>query len=247
MAEYGNKDSEAKNDIVQETWDTWRDYSRQRETWAQNAQEDIEFRLGVQWTKEQEAVLRGRGQAPIVVNRVHPAVETAKAMLTANRPSFRVAAREDSDNKIAQVMSTMLSYMYDISDGRAVVRRIVDDYYTTGLGYMLVYQDPLKDMGKGEVCIRDVDPLDVYVDPNARSQFFDDAENIIVSRLYTREQAKKLYPQYSTAIENSSNANGSTFDTDRPETNRFNDGSAVFPESTQTKTVHSFGAKEMIM
>ena len=64
-----------------------------------------------QWTKEQAQTLEARGQAPIVVNRVHPAVETAKAMLTANRPSFSAAPREDSDNKVAQVKSALLSNM----------------------------------------------------------------------------------------------------------------------------------------
>ena len=42
--------------------------------------------------------------------------------------------------------------------------------------------------------LKDIDPLDVYVDPNS-SQFFDDAENIIISRNFTKSQAKSLYPQ----------------------------------------------------
>ena len=138
---------------VQKVQDLWRTYSKNRETWAQHAQEDKEFRLGKQWTQEQKQVLESRGQAAIVVNRIHPAVEAAKAMITANRPSFRCAAREDSDNKVAQVLSHLLSYMYDISDGRSVIREVVDDYYVTGLGYIHCYQDPMMDMGKGEVCI----------------------------------------------------------------------------------------------
>ena len=105
-------------------------------------------------------------------------------MLTSNRPSFRAAPREDSDNKVAQVVSNLLAYMYDISDGRTVVRQAVDDYYVMGVGYIHVYQNPMMDMGKGEVCFHDVDPLDVYVDPNSRSRFFDDAENIIISKLF---------------------------------------------------------------
>ena len=140
--------------------------------------------MGRQWTKEQEDTLKARGQAPIVVNRIHPAVEAAKAMMSANRPSFRVAPREDSDNKVAQTLSALLAYMYDISDGRTVIRQMIDDYYVTGLGYIQVYQDPMMDMGKGEVCIHDVDPLDVYVDPNSRDKFFNDAENIIISKLF---------------------------------------------------------------
>ena len=228
-------------EVVQKVQDLFRTYSKNRETWANHAQEDKEFRLGKQWTNEQKRVLESRGQAPIVVNRIHPAVEAAKAMITANRPSFRCAAREDSDNKVAQVLSHLLAYMYDISDGRSVIREVVDDYYVTGLGYIHVYQDPMMDMGKGEVCFHSVDPLDVYVDPNSRSRFFDDAENIIISRFFTRDQAKKLYPMYEKAIDN---AESDRF-TDRPITDRADDGETIFPEDTETKTEHgTFGQND---
>jgi hypothetical protein len=219
-----------KKDIVDETLQLFDDYSSKRDNWALQAKEDKEFRLGKQWTAEQRKALESRGQAPIVINRVHPAVESAKAMLTANRPSFRCAPREDSDNKVAQVMSALLTYMYDISDGRGVIRQAVDDYYTMGMGFIQVYQDPSKDMGKGEVCFHDVDPLDVYVDPNSRHKLFDDAENIIISKLFTKDQAKQLYPLYSKAIDNAQSDSGNKVDFNAPWTEREDDGEVTFPE-----------------
>ena len=224
------KPAHDERDFVNETIDIYQRYSKKRDTWAVEAKEDREFRLGKQWTTEQAEVLKKRGQAPIVVNRIHPAVETAKAMITANRPSFRVAPREDSDKKVANVVSSLLAYMYDISDGRSIIRKVVDDYYVMGVGYMQVYQDPMMDMGKGEVCIHDLDPLDVYVDPNSQHKFFDDAENVIVSRLFTKEQAKKLYPMYKKDIEDSN----SEQDWNAPETGRNFDGSVHFPEDVGT-------------
>ena len=213
-------------EIVSETLQLYKDYSKKRDAWAQQAKEDKEFRLGRQWTKKQAEVLESRGQAPIVINRIHPAVEAAKALLTAKRPSFRAAPREDSDNKVAQVLSALLSYMYDISDGESIIKQAIDDYYVMGIGYINVYQDPMKDMGKGEVCMHNIDPLDVYVDPNSRNKFFDDAENILVSRLFSREQAKKLYPKYKKEIDDAS----SEQDFNMPETGRDNQNEIFFPE-----------------
>ena len=227
---YSKKDNIQKNDIVNETLQIFDDYSSKRDNWAAQAKEDKEFRLGKQWSAEQRETLESRGQAPIVINRIHPAVESAKSMLTSNRPSFRCAPREDSDNKLAQVMSGMLAYMYDISDGRTVIRQAVDDYYVMGVGYLQVYQDPSKDMGKGEVCFHDVDPLDVYVDPNSRNRYFDDAENIIVSKLFTKDQAKNLYPMYEEAIENANSDSGNKVDFNAPFTEREDDGEVTFPE-----------------
>ena len=226
---YSEKDNKSV-DIVDETLELFDNYSSKRDNWAQQAKEDKEFRLGRQWTKTQKDVLESRGQAPIVINRVHPAVESAKAMLTANRPAFRCAPREDSDNKVAQVFSNLLAYMYDISAGRSVIRQAVDDYYVMGVGYINVYQEPTMDMGKGEVCFHDIDPLDVYVDPNSRHRLFDDAENIIVSKLFTKEQAKKAWPKYAKAIENAQSDSGNRVDFNAPDTGRADDGEVTFPE-----------------
>jgi hypothetical protein len=106
-----------------------------------------------------------------------------------------------------------------------------------GLGAMMVYIDPLKDFGRGEVCIKDIDPLDVYIDPNARDRLCDDAENVIVSRLFTKEQAMRMYPQYENAIKTAQ----SDLHSDRPTTSRIDDKGIVFPEDTATKTDINFG------
>ena len=223
--------------IVDETIDLFKTYSEKRETWAQHVQEDREFRFGKQWTKEQTDKLLARGQAPIVVNRIHPAVESAKALITTNRPSFRVSPREDSDNQTAQAINGLLEYIWQISDGGARLRTIVDDYYVAGLGWMLVYQDPMADMGKGEVKLRDVDPLDVYPDPNARERNLDDAENIIISRLFTKKQAIRMEPMYSKKIKKAS----SDQDSDRPVTEGVDGGATSWPEETNTTTNITFG------
>ena len=122
--------------------------------------------------------------------------------------------------------------MYDISDGRNVVRQAVDDYYVMGMGFIHIYQDPMKDMGKGEVCMHDVDPLDVYIDPNSRDRFFDDAENIIISKFFTKAQAEKLWPMYKEKIENASSKGGygNAQDWNAPATTREDDGEVQFPE-----------------
>ena len=90
---YTKKDGKSNKNIVTDTHDLFDKYSAKRDNWAKHAKEDKEFRLGKQWTKEQRETLESRGQAAIVINRIHPAVETAKSMLTSNRPSFRAAPR----------------------------------------------------------------------------------------------------------------------------------------------------------
>ena len=77
---------------VELTKELFTEYKNSRELWGVKFQEAVEFRAGAQWTNEEQEVLESRGQAPIVVNRIHPIVETAKSLLTYNSPQFRSTA-----------------------------------------------------------------------------------------------------------------------------------------------------------
>lgn len=215
---------EEKLDIVNGIQTRHNAYSAEASSWQERGQEDRQFRFGEQWTAEAERVLALRGQFPIVVNRVFPAVEMAKALLTANRPSFQASAREDSDKKVANVISGLLEYMYQQSDGETVMRQIVDDYYVIGMGVAYVYEDPMADNGKGEVLFTDLDPFTVYFDPNARGRFAEDSEHIIISRNYSKEQAKMAYNAYQDLIDDSN----SHFESDVPVTKLHHTGDLFF-------------------
>jgi hypothetical protein len=219
-----NLSNEQKQEIVQGVIERYQSYSAEASDWQQRGQEDREFRFGQQWTGPQERALALRGQFPIVVNRIFPAVEMAKALLTANRPSFQATAREDSDKKVANVISGLLEYMYQQSDGETCMRQIVDDYYVIGMGVGYVFEDPMADNGKGEVLFTDLDPFTVYFDPNARGRFAEDSEHIIISRNYSKAQAKMAFNAYSDLIDQSN----SHFESDVPATNLYNTGNLFF-------------------
>jgi len=192
---------------VQESLEVFEEYKRHREEWAQQFKESQQFRSGVQWTTEQVAQLRKRGQAPIVVNRIHPIVETAKALLTFNKPQFRSTGREDSDRRTSKIFADLAQWLWEVSNGDEHLKIIIDDYYVGGMGYGLVYQDPHADMGKGEVYIKNVYPLDVYVDPNSRDTYFSDSAHILIVKLMTDEQAMKTYKDYENVIRSAEESN----------------------------------------
>jgi hypothetical protein len=187
-------------DEVQETQELLTEYNNLREIWAVKFQESLEFRAGAQWTEDERDVLESRGQAPIVVNRIHPIVETAKSLLTYNSPEFRSTAREDSDRDTAKVFSDLFAWMWDQSSGNEELKKIIDDYYVGGMGVMHVYQDPMADLGKGEVSLKSINPLDVFIDPNSKDVYARDAANILLVKYITDEQAAQLYPDFMDII-----------------------------------------------
>ena len=179
---------------VQKSEDLLEDYTHNRTNWAIQAMEDDEFRNNSQWTKDQVDILKDRAQSPIVDNVIHPAVEQAKALLTANKPKFQSTGRDDSDNKVGRLFSDIMSYIWDTSNGSVELKQVIDDYYVKGMGVMQAYVDPMMDFGRGEVCFKSIDPLDLYIDPSARDTHVRDASNLIIARLFTEEQIKTMYP-----------------------------------------------------
>ena len=136
-----------KDPIVTESEKLLDQFHGERTDWALQAMEDDEFRNNQQWKSSHVTVLEQRAQSPIVDNVVHPAVEQAKAMLTANKPKFQSTGRDDSDTKVGKIFSEIMSYIWDTSNGNVELKQIVDDYYVKGMGVMQAYMDPMKDFG----------------------------------------------------------------------------------------------------
>ena len=189
-----------KNPEVKLSEELLAEYASIRTKWARQAMEDSEFRNGMQWTKEQVNALRKRAQEPLVVNVIYPAVEQAKAMLTANTPRFQSTGREGSDIKTGQIFSDLMSWVWENSKGNTELKEAIDDYYVKGMGCMVVYHDPQADFGKGDVFVKAIDPLDVYIDPSSQDPYSRDASNIIVSRLYSEAQLISMYPGMEETI-----------------------------------------------
>ncbi len=191
----------SKKKVVEETVELFREFNNsQRKDWVGRIQSDREFRLGKQFTQEQIEELKAKETAPIVINRIHKAIETIKSMLTSNKPGFKVAPQNDSDAKTANALNGLMQYVWYISEGDEQVSQAIDNMLAGSLGWLLAYVDPFSDDGMGDVKFRSVDPKFVYVDPNSQSPDFSDATDIIISRIYTKKQLEQMYPQYKNTI-----------------------------------------------
>jgi hypothetical protein len=189
-----------KSTGVQLTHDLLSEYSSARESWAKQAIEDNEFRNGKQWTDEEATALKNRSQQPIVVNIIYSAVEQAKAMLTSNKPKFQSTGRETSDNKVGRMFSDIMAYIWDTSIGNVELKQAIDDYYVKGMGVLMGYVDPDADFGAGEVKIKSLDPLEVFIDPASKDAFCRDASNIIIAKIVSEDALVKAYPEYEEQI-----------------------------------------------
>jgi hypothetical protein len=194
-----NEDIRVKE--VRELFDRWKDA---RADWDTAAREDIDFYLGNHFSQAEVDELDSRNQSSMPMDRLYSAIEQFKAIITSKTPKFSAVGREDSDNKLANVWRTILEYIWDRSDGNEIFKQVVHDYAVTGLGYFYCYLDKDGDYGRGEVKFTYVDPFRVYVDPNSRNRYFDDASGMIVSTILSKQQLIDLYPQLNQPMEEGS-------------------------------------------
>ena len=194
-----NEDIRVKE--VRELFDRWKDA---RADWDTAAREDIDFYLGNHFSQAEVDELDSRNQSSMPMDRLYSAIEQFKAIITSKTPKFSAVGREDSDNKLANVWRTILEYIWDRSDGNEIFKQVVHDYAVTGLGYFYCYLDKDGDYGRGEVKFTYVDPFRVYVDPNSRNRYFDDASGMIVSTILSKQQLIDLYPQINQPMEEGS-------------------------------------------
>ena len=101
------------------------------------------------------------------------------------------------------------------------------------MGALMVYQDPDADMGKGEVKLKAVNPLDLYIDPNSKDKFCRDAAHIIMASYMTDEAAMQMYPEFEDIIENS--AEEPEASDDYPVTNLSKTVDQVFPGDVEDR------------
>ena len=159
--------------------------------------------MGNHFNQSEKDELSSRNQSSVPIDRLYSAIEQFKAIITSKPPKFSAIAREESDGKLANVWKTILEYIWDISDGDEQFKQAVHDYTVTGLGYFLAYIDKEADYGRGEIKFKHLNPFKVYVDPNSRDRYFQDASGMMVSNIMSRMQLLDAYPQLSQPIDES--------------------------------------------
>ena len=186
---------------IKELYDRW---SNAREDWDTAAREDIDFYLGNHFSEAEAEELASRNQSAVPMDRLYSAIEQFKAIITSKPPKFTAVAREDSDAKLSSVWRVILEYIWDNSDGNEQFKQAVHDYAVTGLGYFYAYIDKEADYGRGEIKFKHLNPFKVYIDPNSRHMYFDDASGIMVSHIMSKMQLLDAYPQLAQPYEEDS-------------------------------------------
>lgn len=100
---------------------------------------DADYYDGQQWTPDEAATIRGRGQNPIVFNEVKPTIDWLIGTERRTRRDFKVLARNertDEAQQDAELKTKLLKYLEDVNRIPFERSRAFDDATKAGLGWI---------------------------------------------------------------------------------------------------------------
>ena len=172
-------------------------YRDDSQDWRQNRDKHKKVYLGNQWESGVSKILKRRGQIDVVVNILRPLIRNRVSQLVAQKPSGQVYGVGKFDQTIAAVLQEFLDYIYYISDGQRVFRKVAMGQQREGVGYIVVAPDYKADFGRGELKFYHEPYRHVFFD-KAAGRFGDlsDAPRIMVTHLMDKEQFLAAHPEH---------------------------------------------------
>ena len=97
---------------------------------------DADFYDNIQWSEEDAAVLRARGQEPIVYNVISSTINWVLGSEKRGRSDFRVLPRRKDDGKAAGRKTELLKYLSDVNRSPFHKSRAFSDTVKVGIGWL---------------------------------------------------------------------------------------------------------------
>lgn len=173
--------------------------------WREEMREDERFDEGDQWDPEDAAMLRARGQYPMVYNVISPSINWLLGTERMNRTEAKVLPREKSDGRAAQLKSGLMKYVNDANNSDYAWSQAYADQVKVGVGW--VEEGWQGDSGEEPVFFRSESWRNLVWDSRSRELDLSDARYIfrpkwvdldIATRLFTDPHARAIIEAAST-------------------------------------------------
>lgn len=159
---------------------------------------DCDFYDNLQWDPQDAAILRERGQMPLVYNEVAPMVDWLIGTERRSRVDWRVLPRSEDDVAAADVKTKVLKYVADLNRVGFLRSRAFADAIKAGVGWMDdgARNDPTSDV----LYSRYEDWRHVLWDSSSHELDLSDARYVFRWRWVDEDVAQLMFPERSAAL-----------------------------------------------
>jgi hypothetical protein len=162
------------------------------------SERDRDYYDGKQWQPEEEAALKQRGQAPIVINRIKPKVDFLLGLERQTRTDPRCFPRNPADEGSARAATEAIRFVLDNNDFDQVRSSAFENLLIEGSGFAEVTASP---QGDTRVTINHIPWDRIFIDPHARRRDLEDARYRGQVVWMDLSQAKAKYPDSHEMLE----------------------------------------------
>jgi hypothetical protein len=156
-----------------------------------------------QYTREELARLRERGQPAIVINRIKPAINGIIGVTEKGRSDPKAWPRNPQDVDASDVATDVLRYIADFNRFKRTKQDVFRDMLVPGTGAALIGVDD-----DHQVTITQIRWEEFFYDPRARRQDFKDARYLGIAKWMYADDVAGMYPAMAAQIEASVQAAG---------------------------------------
>lgn len=174
----------------------WYKYDRQHSAeWRKEAKEDFDFVAGHQWSEDDKRYLASQMRPVITFNRVAPTIESVVGMEIGNRREVQFIPRTLGDSEGDEVLSAAAEWVRDESDAENEESDAFFNTVVCGMGWIDTRMD-YEDDPDGEICMDNLDPLEMLWDNSSRKRNLSDARRMWRIRDMPIEDARLLVPGF---------------------------------------------------
>lgn len=177
------EDLETPQDVIHKVSSFWKIGKKFRERYSRNWRRFWRLYMGDHWDIPAQI-----GEVKPKTNLVFSSIETLTATITANKPRIIVVAREPRGEALSNKVQKYLDYVWDKADMDFKLPILARELMITGNSFFRVYYNQMTE----ELDIDLLPAMWVVVEPSAMR--IEDAQWIIVSRPYSYDKIKMLFP-----------------------------------------------------
>lgn len=193
--EYEDQSGEQKNtsEILAKKRRWFRAYEANKRDEIQEQQQADRYYHSKQWTDDEVAKLKRRGQPVITSNRVKRKIDFLVGVEQRMRRDPKAFARNPQDTQTADTATAGLRFVCDNNNWESIASCATSDGMRRGVGVCFV---GIKPKGEGyEVTVKDVEADRFFYDPRSTRPDFSDARFMGVSLWLDIDEAKEEWPE----------------------------------------------------
>lgn len=175
-----------------------------QDEWAEffeEADEDIRFYLGDQWSEEDRKALQDAKRPVLSLNTMKKQIDLVTGYEKQNRTQIRIQPIEGSDQSMADVYSSVVAWIMASRGCNMAVSEAFENATKIGIGWIHPMLDYSEDPLNGDIVIKSENPFRMLIDPDFTEKDLSDAEYIIRLGWLSKNKCMALYPKSAKDID----------------------------------------------